>query len=286
MTTWPLVDERVELRGADRVDLAVGVEGLGAAGVQHLHQLVVRRKRRDVTEDLVDEGFARESLAQVRIGQALETQRGHRTRAHARAAHRTGAVRRVHLDEVGERRQLGRDAVVELAGQRALDVVADQVGAAERTDEEEVARQQHLRHLGRARQVVDEKGQVLGRVAGRVQRLDAGLAQRERVAFVHRRVRERGLVELALVVRGDVDVGAGGLGQRLGAGGEIGVDVRLEDADDPKVSGMGEVEVDVDVATRIDDDHLALALATDSVGIVRKAFVFEAFEEHSRIIFL
>ena len=159
-------------------------------------------------------------------------------------------MRRVHLDEVGQRRQLRRDAVVELAGQRALDVVADQVGAAERSHEEEVAREQHLRHLGRARQVVDEERQVLGRVAGRVQRLDAGLAHRDRVALAHRRVRERGLVELAFVVRGDVDVGAGGLGQRLRAGGEIGVDVRLEDADDAEVPGVGEVEVDVDVAAR------------------------------------
>ena len=151
-------------------------------------------------------------------------------------------------------------AVVQLAGQRALDVVADQVGTAQRPDEEEVAGQQHLRHLRRAGEVVDEKRQVLGCVAGRVQRLDAGLAQRERVALAHRRVRERGLVELALVVGGDLDVGAGGLGQRLGAGGEIGVDVRFEDADDAEVSGVGEVEVDVDVAARIDDDHLALRL--------------------------
>ena len=62
-----------------------------------------------------------------------------------------------------------------------------------------------------------------------------------------------------------MDVRAGGLGKRLRACGEIGVDVRFEDAHDAQVSRVGEVEVEVDVATRIDDDDLARSFAADGV---------------------
>ena len=102
-------------------------------------------------------------------------------------------------------------------------------------------------------EVVDEEAEVLGGVAWCVQGLDADAAQGEAVLVLQFLVREGGLEGLALVVGGDGQRCAAALGEFLGPGGEVGVDVGLQDMGDAHALLVSVVEVDVDVAARIDD---------------------------------
>ena len=58
------------------------------------------------------------------------------------------------------------------------------------------------------------------------------------------------------------------------------MDVCFQHGDDAQRSRVRELEVDVDVAARIDDRDLAGAFAADGVGVVRQSLVFEAFKQH------
>ena len=159
-------------------------------------------------------------------------------------------------------------------------LVAEQVRPAERSDEQEVAGEKELRHVGRAEGVVDEKTQMLRRVSRRVDRHDSRRTKIDDVAVAEVLMGHADLVLLACVMARRTVCRAGTIRQLARAGREVGVDVRLEDVGDPQFSRGREVEVDVHVTPRVDDGGDAGARAADNIGVLREALVFNAFEDH------
>src|ERR1700694_1126258 len=72
------------------------------------------------------------------------------------------------------------------------------------------------------------------------------------------------------------------MGKRGGTGGEVGVDVGLEDVRDGESVGAGVFEIGLDVADGIDDD--SLPAARENVGVLGEAGDFEALDLH--LVFL
>ena len=89
---------------------------------------------------------------------ASRTRCARRLAAHARAARRPREVRRVELERIGEREQLVVDARVQL---RAFSRAAGQVGPADGTDEQRVARE-HEPRLGPRRRSVTTRQMLSG----------------------------------------------------------------------------------------------------------------------------
>jgi hypothetical protein len=90
----------------------------------------------------------------------------------------------MHFETVGQIREALAHAVEQLAGERQLRGVAEQIGPAQRSHEQEVARQHHLGHARRPRAVEHEERQVLGGVPRRVARDEPRGAELEGIAVV------------------------------------------------------------------------------------------------------
>ena len=95
------------------------------------------------------------------------------------AARRSRAVPRVHLDVVVEREQHAVQRVVERSGERAHRLGAEEIGAADRADEERVSRE----HAARCARLVNQHGDMLGRVAGGVLKRQLDIPERELLAM-------------------------------------------------------------------------------------------------------
>src|SRR5205085_2330171 len=93
--------ELAEALSRQRREPRQGTEQRRPGGVELLHAAVVGRKWRRVAEDARHERLLAEPRIEVRVGDALEAESGEGARAHAGAAHRAGAVARVHLEPVG-----------------------------------------------------------------------------------------------------------------------------------------------------------------------------------------
>ena len=195
--------------------------------------------------ELVDE--LRQVHRQQRVDTPLEADRRARLAAQAgAAAQRATDVRRPDLDVVIERGQ-PRERPVQRLG--AVGGLVGEIGPRDVPDEQRVAGQHHPRRI--AALVVDDLvGQVLGAMAGRGDCADLDLADRDHVAGDDR-------------VRPVVGLEIGAVGPRAGRGDQaqparhvIGVVVRLDHVRDPETLLARQLEVDVDVPARVDDDGL------------------------------
>ncbi len=134
---------------------------------------------------------------------------------------------------------------------------AEQVGPPDRPDQQRAAGQQQERLVG-ARRVGDRIADVLGRVPGRVERPEAEGPDVERLAVADRPVLVR---ELGA---GADDVGrTGQRGELAAARDVVVVEMGLDDVADPQAGRPRRLEVDVDVAPRVDDRGGARRLIGD-----------------------
>ena len=84
----------------------------------------------------------------------------------------------------------------------------------------------------------------------------------------------------ALAARAEIDRRAGPVAQLEMAGDEIGVEVGEEDVRDPQAVLLGEGQVLVDVALRVDDRGRPGRLVADEIRRVRQAVQIELLEDH------
>jgi len=150
---------------------------------------------------------------------------------------------------------------------------AEQVGPRQVAREQRTTGQQHRRVLA-DRAVVQEERHVLGRVAGRVEHLDAQLADLEHLAVGERAV---------LVA----EIGCAGAQQVHAAGSELAetaqvvvVAVRVEREADAQPPFSGGVEVAGHVPLGVEDERLAGLVRADEIGRMAESLDGELPEEH------
>ena len=150
------------------------------------------------------------------------------------------------------------ERAVHRRGVRAGVLRAEQVGPTHRADEQRPAGQQQER-LVRTGQVGDRVADVLGGVAGRVEGREPDRSEVERVAITGR------LVRVAELGAGPDDVaGTGQRGELAATRHVVVVEVGLEDVADPQARLASRIEVDVDVAPRVDDrGHAGLVVGDE-----------------------
>ena len=188
------------------------------------------------------------------------------------------------LHVVGQGEEVAAQALEQLpcSGEAGVDPaggLVQEVRAAQVADEDEVAGEEVARLVGE-RAVGDQEGEVLGGVAGGVSRLDDDVAQGDGVTVVQPFGFEPVLPVVAALGR-DVGGGPGRGRQFAGAGEVVGVDVGLGHGDDPHAVTCGQVEIGTQVTAGIDDDRLALRLASDEVTRLRQVLVVDALEKHA-----
>src|SRR5688500_5938231 len=114
----------------------------------------------------------------------------------------------------------------------------------------------------------------------RVERLDAHGADLDRRPVLELLMRERDLVLLGLVVRGQAKRGSRPLGELARAASEVRVDVGLEDVGDLDALVGRERLVHVDVAPGVYDRDGARAGASDGIAELGETGILEALEQH------
>ena len=165
---------------------------------------------------------------------------------------------------------------------RPLDVggAFEQVGTADVADEHEVAGDGGNRQVGGGA-VGDQERQVLGRVAGRVQHVDADVANLQVIAVVQEAAfRREGVLPVGIAFVGEIQRAAGLVRELARARHVVGVDVGFGDVRDPQAFVRGGLDVLVDVAVGVDDNGLAVGLAADQVAGLRNRRFEEALDEH------
>jgi hypothetical protein len=245
------------------------VERAGTRRIELFHSAIVGREGWYVRQDSIHELLLGQVWIEIRVSDALEAQSRVGPAAHPRSAHRPGSVPRKDLEPIRQSRQPGAHAVEHAPCESDLRLFAQEIGATEGSDEEKVAGQHGDRSRHATGSVEDQEGEVLRGVSGSVERLDLHLAEGDRVSLLEGGVVERHLVQFTLVVGGQQKFGADPARQFLGSRGEVGVDVGLQDMGDGESRVPGPVEVDIDVAARIHDGHLAGPFATHRIGVLR-----------------
>jgi len=124
---------------------------------------------------------------------------------------------------------------------------------------------------------VHDKGNRFRGVPGRLQRLDAHVAEIDDAAVANRRERVFGVGGAA-----EIDRGAGAVTQLEVAGNEIGVEVGQKDMGDAQAVIRSERQVLIDVALRIDDRGQGTPLIANKVRCVRQAVQIELSQDHRR----
>ena len=150
-------------------------------------------------------------------------------------------------------------------------MVGGEIGAAYVADEKSVAGEDGAGGRGR-REVCEDGADAFDGVAGRVEEVEAGVAELEGVAVMEGDVGEGGVGIFA-----EIDAGSGALGELVVAGDEVSVEMGLDDVLDAEIFLAGEVEVEVDVSLWVDDG--GDAFAGDDVGGVGKAAEKELLDE-------
>ncbi len=157
---------------------------------------------------------------------------------------------------------------------RTLRPLDREVGARDVADKQAVSGE-HGPGLATAAQVGQQEAGVFGPVSGRVQGLDPQGAERELGPVV------KGLVlELRRDQTMDMDGGAGGGREAAMSGDVIGVVVGLEDVSDADAEVARELQVLVDLETRIHDRRDALVLVADEVGRAPQIVMYQLSEDH------
>ena len=124
-------------------------------------------------------------------------------------------------------------------------------------------------------EIVDEDGDGLGRVPGRLQDLQAHLAELEDVAVGQRRE-----LVFRLRPRAQVNARPHPLAQLEVAGHEVGVEVRQDDVLDAEPLDGGVLQVLFHVASGIDHDGRARDLVADEIGRLRETPEVVLLEDH------
>ncbi len=158
----------------------------------------------------------------------------------------------------------------------------EKIGPSDIPDKDEIARQGTNGILA-ALQIGHEKSQVLRGVPGRV-----GYAQVYRAEVDGRTVPQHfgtlesgvGVTPLPASFSGEMQHGAGGLGQRMRTGNEVSVNVRLGHVSDSHAVGSRRASVLRHVRVGVDDDRFARLLARDHVARLRQVVVVKSSEKH------
>ena len=257
-----------------------------AFAVDALHTGEIARRLRLAAQQPRAEGRLVAEL-EGRVEQLLVAQRAGGDRAQCLAARAAGAV-------AGQDEQVIREALQPLNGVKLIaraDLLAaghpggclQQVRAADITGEQAVSRENAHRLVSGAR-VGEQDAQVLRRVAGRVQRLQANAAQPPLRAIHQQRTAGGGGIGV-LPVRAahpaQEAVRSGGRGQLARTADEIGMDVRLGHLGDAQPFAGRSFKVGGDVARRIDDQCFARRLAAQHIGGLGQRRIVEVPEQHS-----
>ncbi len=202
------------------------------------------------------------SGAEEGVRPPLEADRRDGLLADPGGAQRAGAVRRPDLDIVAEGQEHVVQRVVHGVGVRHGVPGPQQVGPADRADQERAAAE-HGGRLGRAIEVGDRVGHVLGGVARGVERREPQPARVDGGV-----IREPSMVVAEGRALPDRMRGAGEGGEIPCARDVVVVEVRLDDRGDPQAGGRGRLEVHVHIASRVDDDRRGGRLVHDHRGQV------------------
>ncbi len=125
-------------------------------------------------------------------------------------------------------------------------------------------------------EVVDDDGDGLRRVAGRLQRLQADASEFDGVVITKRRE-----CVARFCRRAEIDGRARAIAQLQMAGDEIGMQMGQEDVPDGERVFGGEFHVLIDVPLRIDNGCRARRFVSNQVGGVRQARQIELLEDHT-----
>ncbi len=181
---------------------------------------------------------------------------------------------REYADEVLVRQDDVVEGMEHLPSEGQRVVLAEEIRPSDGADEQRPAREEEQR-LGRAVRVGHGIGDVLRRMARRLEDREPQGTYVEALAVTN------GPVVVGQLRPGADNVArAGQRGQLPAAGDVIVVEVRLDDVADPDVRGAGGIEVDVDVAARVDDRRQAGRLVGDKRREVAEAIDDELAEQH------
>src|SRR5262249_32098478 len=211
---------------------------------------------------------------QERVDQTLAADRGAAALTRRGGAKGPGAVRGVHDDLVAERQDPVVQRPMQLTRQTERVLVAEQVGACDRTDEQAAAAEQDTRCRWAAR-IFGQVAEVFRRVAGCGEDRQLDLANLERVTVPHRLVIE--------FERGE-DIGhdarARPSRQLTTAADKIVVDVRLAYVGDAHTFTVRGVEVLIHIAERVDEHRGGDSLRDQQMSVVAQAVIVELPNPH------
>lgn len=196
----------------------------------------------------------------------------------ALAAERSGAVGGIDEAAVRQREQLAMNRVVEAPAQivgRPAERRA-QVGTSDVADEERVAGEHRVRNRVAGVEVEHEHRDRLGRVPGRLERLEPDTSHLDGVPVAERREGVLGGRRSA-----QVDRRAGAVAKLEVSRDEVRVQVRQDDVCDPQLVLCGERQVLVDVTLRIDDGSDAGLFIGHDVRSVCEALQVKLLEDHA-----
>jgi len=248
------------------------------AAVQHRVVGEVRGCLGLVGRDEVDERRLAHGTQRV-VGAPLVANGRDRVLRQRLAAQRAGTVRRVHQGGVWKREQFAMKRVEQHAAEvdrRPAERRAE-IRTSDVAHKQRVARQDRRRRRGARDRVVHDKGNRFRRVPGRLQRLDAHVAEIDDAAIANRRERVFGVGGAT-----QIDSGAGAVTQLEVAGNEISVEVGQKDMADAQAVIRSERQVLIDVALRIDYRGQATPLVANKVRGVRQAVEIELSQDHWR----
>ncbi len=197
------------------------------------------------------------------------------------AAERTRAVSGIDKTCVRQWKQFGLQRIKKQAAEISSGPAESytKIGAAYIADEQSVSGKDSVR-LGIAlTEIVDEKRNRFGSVAGSFEGFYAHETELDDAAVV-----EGSEAILGLGFCAQVDCGASTIAKFQVPGDEVGVEVGEEDVFDLKVALRGKIQVHVDVALWIDDGGSVCILVGDEVGSMSQTIQVELFEDHAGLL--
>jgi hypothetical protein len=239
-----------------RLELRQRLERRGSEPVQRHVAAEILRPGRQVVRQQADELLGARGLQGI-IGAPLPPDGRGALRAHLPPAERTRAVRREDLRLLRQAQHLLVQAAVQLGGKLLRRLRGGEIGAANVAHEQRVAGKHGARAL-RLREVRQHHAHALLRMSGRLQEVQAGVSETNRIAVFHRLVREFRPRALA-----QVDARAGTLSQFEVAGNEIRVQVRFDDVPDREARLRRRIDVNFNVSLRV--DHRGFPFRGDEV---------------------
>ena len=178
---------------------------------------------------------------------------------------------------VGQRQQLLPQRVVELPAKVCSrpPECDTKVRTADVADEQRIAGQHGVGGGGAAIEIEDENRDRFGGMARRLECLEAHASQLHTIAVSERRERE-----LRLRRPAKIDRRADAIAQLQVTGDEVRVKVREKDVLYLETVRVGERQILIDVALRIDDRRSARQFVANQIGRVREAIQIELMEDH------